>query len=102
MGKSLLPWSSVLQPVKLAPISEVVCAVWVDNYREELEINNIVKQILTNGVCCNYDTLLSGCSLMTGNLQTRDESAQFKLGILLQPRDIFVGSIILHFIGSFT
>lgn len=39
---------------------------------------------------------------MTGSLQTRDSSSQCMLGILSQPWDIFVGSIISAFIGNFT
>jgi len=100
--KTLLPWSSVLRPVKLAPTSEVVCAVCTDSYREELEINNVVKQSLTDVFCHDYETLVLGGRLMTSNLQTRDKSARFMVGILSQPWDTLVGCIISVFIGSFT
>lgn len=94
LGKSLLPWSSVPRPVKLAPTSEAVCAVGVDSYREEFNINNVVKKSLKNGLCHNYKTLLSGCRLTTGNQQRREESARFMLGIIT---GIFLLEVLFHF-----
>lgn len=77
--KSSLPWSTVLQPVKLTPTSEIISAMQVDSYREELDINRVLKTSLRNGLCHNFKTLVSGCKLTTGNLKTREEIGQCML-----------------------
>lgn len=41
----------------------------MDSHGEELDINNGVKQSLTNGFCQNHQTQLSECRLTTGNEQ---------------------------------